>query len=597
LKKEKGTRPTMKISDIQDILFLALLAAIFFATAGIELDAPGLGDEEAFLVHPAFCMIKKDAVPRYLGIFWKHHRNFMLMTNAWVGPVSPLLYVPSLALFGPSVHVIRITRLFYGFITIALLFLFAKNFFDRKIAYLSSFLLATFPFYIFLYRHGYLDDGILPTFALATLLCFYAFYKHGKNKFLYWGAFFTGLGLCSKITFLWFIGASILVALLFKLKTRLNKKNIFIACLLFNVAILPMTVFNVYNLHKWNRMEGSTIGAIINNVTITRGGNNNLYFHKNFMTRFTQLQGIFNNRHGGTRIRTHPFYFYLFIVALSFYIIKFIVYRKDAQQTKIALIASFFLILFFFSCFTINYFKIEHAAIYLPFAILVIAKFLNDVFESRFNVGKIARKTRLLMDGPEKAADAAKVLSERKMLIAFSRKKSDAATAITVALVTFFNYATLIESYKILYTKGLYPGQFNWTHPSTAVYTLSEYLVQKGIQRPLVIGPELTVNVDILTHGNVKPRMCLSDNDYYELIKSFLEQSITEKDRYYLVVAQGFAQRFINTFQGMLIRYGKTIDIVKIFYRKDGVPNIILFKLKDGQYSYELDQYIKISSK
>jgi HKD family nuclease len=90
--------------------------------------------------------------------------------------------------------------------------------------------------------------------------------------------------------------------------------------------------------------------------------------------------------------------------------------------------------------------------------------------------------------------------------------------------------------------------------------------------------------------------MCLDNNDFYKQSRSFLDKSTQEKNRYYLVLAQGFANSFLDTFGNMLTRNAKTIDIVKIFYRKDGVPDIILFKLKDGQYNYELDQYIKISS-
>ncbi len=541
----------MKIFKIQGIIFLVFLAIIFFSSSIIFLELPGLGDEEAFLIHPAVSILVKNFRPGYLGLkFFRHY--FFIMTNAWVGPIPALLFVPSLYIFGISIYVIRITRIAYGFITILLLYFFAKDFFDKKTANIASFLLTTFPFYIFMYRHGFLDDGILPTFLLAALICFYKFYKNPENKFLYWGAFFSGLGLCSKISFLWFIGAIILCFLFFKIKIKLNKKNILVSFFLFNLAILPMTLFNIQNTNFINTTEHSTIGAIINNLINTRGGHNNLLVHKNILTRFIQLEGIFRNWCYGQRIFTNPFYFYILILAVVFYLARFIFVRKIKNQIKTMFIVILFLLLFFFSCFTINYFKIEHATIYLPLCILIIAKFLNDIFKKRFKIIKY----------------------------------------VIILFITLFNFVTLSESYKILYKKGLYLFQFNWIYPSSAVYALSEYLVNRGIDNPISIGPELTRNVEILTQGKVQPILCLNRNDDYYKTKSYLEKSVQEKERYYLIVTHSFMKEFLGPFEKMLIQYSKTIDIIKIFYRRDRIPDIILFKLKDGKYNNELSRYL-----
>lgn len=543
---------TMKISKIQEIIFLVFLAIIFFSSSTIFLGVPGLGGEEAYLIRPAVSIVLKNFPPRYVDLkFFGHY--FFVMINAWTGPISALLFIPLLYIFGISVYVIRITRLAYGFITILLLYFFAKDFFDKKTASIASFLLATFPFYIFMYRQGYLDDGILPTFLLAALISFYKFYKNAENKFLYWGAFFTGLGLCSKISFLWFIGAVIMYFLFFRTRISLNKKNILISSLIFNLAILPMTLFNICNINFINTTDHSTIGVVINNLINTIGGQNNLLVHKNILTRFIQLKGIFRNWYYGQRIITNPFYFYILILAVVFYLVRFISFRKSKNQIKIIFIVILLLIMFFFSCFTINYFKIEHAAIYLPLSVLIIAKFLNDVFKKRLKIVKY----------------------------------------VIILFITLFNFVSLSESYKILYKNGIYLFQFKWVYPSSAVYALSEYLVNAGIGNPISIGSDLVWNVEILTQGKVQPIGCLNPSDYYNKSKSYLEESVQEKERYYLIVTYNFIRESLRSpFERMLIKYYKTVDIVKIFYRRDGVPDIILFKLKDGKYNNELSQYL-----
>lgn len=541
----------MKISKFHEIIFLVLLAAIFFSISTISLESPGLGDEEAFLVQPAASIVEKNIAPSYLGLRL-FGRDYFAMTNAWVGPISALLFVPSLYVFGISIYVIRITRIFFGFITILILYFFAREFFGRKTAATASFLLSTFPFYIFMYRQGYLDDGILPVFLLADLLCFYKFYKNPKDKFLYWGALFTGLGLCSKITFLWLIAAIPFCLLFFKIRPRLTKRNIILSFLIFNLAVLPMTLYNIKNINFINTTDSNTIGAIINNLVITRGGHNNLFVHKNILIRFRQLEGIFSNWYNGQRISTNPFYFYIFIVALGFYLARFLFVRRDKFKDKTMFIAILFLILFFFSCFTINYFKIEHAAIYLPLCVLIIVKFLEDVFTIRLKIVQYA----------------------------------------VILFITIVNLVTLSKSYNILHKKGLYLSQFNWIYPSSAVYELSEYLANNGINKPIAIGPELVCNIEILTQGRVHPESCLNNSDDYERTKLYLEKSVWKDKKYYMFLAHGFARQTLIQFEALILKYTKSADIVKIFYRRDGVPDIILFKLKDGQYNNELSHFI-----
>lgn len=177
-----------KKEALSDGLFLLFLLAIFFISSVPLLDLPGFGDEEAFLVHPVVSMLK--GIPSEHLLMELFHHKIFLMVCAWVGSVCALLFFPSLSLFGCNMYVIRLTRIFYGFVTIISLYYFVKCFFDKRTARICAFFMATMPYYIFMYRHGYLDDGILPFFLFASLFSFYLFYQSGGKAFFYLGAFF-----------------------------------------------------------------------------------------------------------------------------------------------------------------------------------------------------------------------------------------------------------------------------------------------------------------------------------------------------------------------------------------------------------------------
>lgn len=535
----------MTTSKVKEVLFLVFLATIFFLSATPFLDSPGFGGEEAFLVNPAAHIINNNIpIAYHVGTLLGY--DFFIMINPWVGPVSAILFIPFLHFFGISIYAIRTTRIIYGFLTIVLLYFFTKDFFNKKIARTASFLLATSTFFIFLYRHGYLDDGILPTFLLLSLICFYRFYKTYISKFLYWGIFFTGLGLSSKISFLWFIGAMIIFCYFFKKRIHLNIRNISISIFIFIFifAISPLILYNVQNRWLIHTTEGNTLGAILNNLFITYGGVNNIAVYKNILTRFGQLKDIFSTQFQGELITKNSVNFYIFILAILFFLGRLIFFRKIYGQIKINFINILLLLLFFFSCFTLNYLKTEHAAIYLPLCMIIIAKFLEDVFR-----GKLA-------------------LARYVILIS----------------ITALNFFILSSSYNILQKKGFASRQFAWIHPSTAIYALSEYLIANKINNPISIGPELNVNLGILTNGNVRP-ICLGIVDNPDKTANYLENLFKEQERYYIIPTQTFMEGFLPVFEEMLIRNRKTIDIVKTFYRKDGAVDILLFKIRDGQYN------------
>ncbi|MDP2950825.1 MAG: glycosyltransferase family 39 protein [bacterium] len=249
---------------------------------------PGFYDEEANTVEPAayFLNVELQNTPWSISLLAHYVAK---MTTSWVGSICWLVLIPFLKLFGTSVYAIRLPKIFYGLIGLILIYYFSKKYFNTVVARVSCLCLVTLPFYVFAYRHGYLDDGLLPLFAVASFLCFYTFDKTSKTSYLLLGSFFMGVGLLTKLNFLWFMTSFLFALLVFNIKLKLTKTQIFLVILLFLVGCSPLLYFNIkYSGSSKTESFDNTLDMIKNNLVVTDFGTNNLDVAGNLKTRFGQ---------------------------------------------------------------------------------------------------------------------------------------------------------------------------------------------------------------------------------------------------------------------------------------------------------------------
>src|SRR3989338_797048 len=185
----------------RDIWAVGLLGLVFLSLSLPYLELPGTHAEEAFLV---------EGVARWLrGEPYGHESlslaglKIPLMVVDHAGSLSSFLYLPGLYFLGSTVYAMRLTRVLVGLSVLVLLYLFALRIFDRRSALFSGLLLATLAFQVFMFRQGFLDDGLLPVLLLGALLCFLRFQKTLRPRWLSLGFFVLGLGLWNKLNFLW----------------------------------------------------------------------------------------------------------------------------------------------------------------------------------------------------------------------------------------------------------------------------------------------------------------------------------------------------------------------------------------------------------
>jgi hypothetical protein len=196
-----------------DVLTVGLSCALFMAICLYQLDLPGLYPDEAFDVIPAMQLVLGHPVELQRGagahIFGL---DLPLMSSSdYQGVTSTYLALPFFALGGINVYSLRLMTVLVGVAALLLTFLLARSWFGSAEARIAVLLLATSPAWVFWSRLGvYVVSEVVPIGA-GALLALTAWVRSRplgvRNGPLYAAAFLLGLGLATKLLFLWLITA------------------------------------------------------------------------------------------------------------------------------------------------------------------------------------------------------------------------------------------------------------------------------------------------------------------------------------------------------------------------------------------------------
>jgi 4-amino-4-deoxy-L-arabinose transferase-like glycosyltransferase len=188
---------------------LPVALTLYAALGTYQLHLPGLYYDEALDAVPAMQIvlgkpIDAGAVVRLAG------REWPLMVMPYVGCTTTYLLVPVFALLGVSVISLRLANLLIGAIALLLAWGFAREFLDERVAAVSTLLLAVNPSFIFWTRIGASVSLPMLPLAIASLWCLYRWYAQRIPAYLVVASFCLGLGLNTKVLFLWFWAALVL---------------------------------------------------------------------------------------------------------------------------------------------------------------------------------------------------------------------------------------------------------------------------------------------------------------------------------------------------------------------------------------------------
>jgi len=218
-------------------------------------------------------------VPTLNQPLWWDEAEYTSMAKAWAFnsdytfiPVRPVLLSLLIAFFfklSYSEFLPRLLILFLSLISIPGMYYLGKEFYNKKIGLLSSFLMSVFWLNLF-FSFRLLVDLPSLTFFIFSALFFYRYLKNNSNRDLYIGAVIIALGTLFRLSTGIFL-ICFLVYLIFTQKLSfLKKKELWIAGIIFLLVLSPYLIwgyskfdgFVVKQAMDWNAPENNSFGNV-----------------------------------------------------------------------------------------------------------------------------------------------------------------------------------------------------------------------------------------------------------------------------------------------------------------------------------------------
>jgi hypothetical protein len=182
---------------------------VFLALTLPQLDLPGLYPDEAFDVIPTMQILLGHPVElqRNAGLHVFGLALPLMSSSDYQGVTSTYLAFPFFVIGGINVYSLRSMTVAVGVLALLLTFFLAAQWFGRAAGRIAVLLLAVSPSWVFWSRLGvYVVSEVVPI-TVGALLAFTLWARRrpigARNGALYWGTFLLGLGLATKLLFIW----------------------------------------------------------------------------------------------------------------------------------------------------------------------------------------------------------------------------------------------------------------------------------------------------------------------------------------------------------------------------------------------------------
>jgi 4-amino-4-deoxy-L-arabinose transferase-like glycosyltransferase len=257
-----------------------VLAASFLVLVGTwNLRLPGPQYDEVFDAVPILESLQ-GRPPSCAGSVALFGRRWPLMIHPHIGPTSAYVALISFEIFGVSVESLRIGQLAIGVLTLLLLVVAGRSWFDDRTAAIAVLLCGTSPAFIWWSRAGANWTAPILPIALAMLLLLVRWWRRGTASSLVGAALFLGLGITTKILFVWLLPGIALWALLVegrsRLRVRLRSIPPGVRLAAAAALILGLLPFLAHNL-----ATGDVVKNLLRNALHTWSGHDNTAFLAN----------------------------------------------------------------------------------------------------------------------------------------------------------------------------------------------------------------------------------------------------------------------------------------------------------------------------
>lgn len=555
------------------IPLVVLLAMVTFGGLCLyHYRLPGLYYDESFDVVPAMQLLHGEPVQLARGVgIHLFGRVFPVMTGDYWGSVSTYAVLPLFWILGVGVLPVRLWPILAGIAAVLLTYFVGKRLYGRWVGVGSSALLAIFPSFIFWTRVGIYVISHIVAVTLAIVLSFLRWRETAHRRWLFLATLLVGIGLWTKLLYLWFIiaipGAYILLLLAdwvvedrhvvtgltggvsgawkrFRRDVPANgTADLLIATVGFLIGAFPVIYYNLVS-------RGSYL-VLRSNLFHTQNGVNNFAIWSNVKVEADAVRVLLDGGYfwflGG--IYTNPVY--PWVTGISTVGLLLLVHKVDWLQRyrrATVMLSAFVLCVFVLSCFTVSILGATHLLILLPIPQLFIVAFAVMAVRWIRARWSTVRQVRL-----------------RLLTIA-------TACLILVPLAAMDLHVDA-QYHQALARTGGYSGF------SSAIYSLADYLQQNHIDRPYALDWGFKYNIMILTDGRVQPLEIYGSG--YQPGPDFeraLNAALSSPSPIFIShTAEGSAFPRLDAFRRIVAQRGMSVTLARVFKQLDGKPVYYLF--------------------
>lgn len=545
-------------------LVVALAVALFLGLALYHYRLPGLYYDEAADVVPAMQLLKGQPVRLQRGVgIHLFGRDFPVMIGDYWGTTSTYAVLPLFAVFGVGVLPVRLFPIAAGALALVLTYLLGRRLFDGRVGALAALLLAGAPTFVFWSRVGIYVISHIVAIALGVMLCYLAWRARPRRWLLVLGAFLAGLGLTTKLLFVWFFIAvpAAYVALLGYdwLAARHPPPRAFVGAHARRylplrdardaAALVAGFLAGAFPVLYYNLVSRGSYELLRANLGRTERGVDNTAILSNLGQQARELRvfldGGFFWFFGG--VYTNPLATY--VVAASVVVLALLTLLPEHARHRRTLVFlyAYAATLFLLSAFSISILAATHLFILLPLPQLAVAA--CGVLGARSLAARL-RPARLALVAP------AALLAGLGLFVALDLRadvRYHGALTRTGGVTTF----------------------------SSAIYPLAGYLDARGAARPYALDWGVRANVQLLTEGRVNPQelygLALTSGGAFD---AAIAETLREPSPRFIVQTPpaGDAAR-LERLQQLVAAAGRSVELERVFRGRDGAPAYALYRV------------------
>ena len=562
---------------------VAVAVAAFLVLALYQYRLPGLYYDEAGDVVPAMQLLQGEPVTLIRGVgVHLFGRDFPVMIGDYWGVTSTYAVLPLFALFGFDVLPIRLFPILASAAAIVATYALGRRLFSGDVGALAALLLALSPSFIFWSRIGIYVISHIVLIALGVMLAYLSWRERPRWWKAFLGALLAGIGLTTKLLFVWFfiaVPAAFAAVLIYDwlairrasnhrmLPARENAATLFrryipaptlanAAAAVFGLCIgaFPVLYYNVVSRGSYFLLR--------DNFGETERGVDNFALLDNLRQQLEELRIFLDGGYfwflGG--VFTNPLSTY--VVGLSTLGLLLLVQLPEHARHRRTMI---FLLtyagaIFFLSCFSISILAATHLFILFPLPQLMIAA---SVF---LGTQSAVRRLRPRLPWAGRYIPA-------------------------IPIVAILIYAALDLRADVRYHDALRETG-GLTAFSDAIYGLADYLDENGYNQPYALDWGVRPNVMILTDGRVEPIEIFGQSlEPGAAFEHSLDGALAAENPIFISqteVSSAFPR--LDRFREIVEARGGQVVLERVFPQRNGVPAYYLFRIERGVAS--LDEFM-----